>query len=681
MQKQSKNRLTALFLVLTLTLSLLLSGCNSDSPISTELHDTPPSHVTNGRTELSRLADDYYAYINSQVLAAHDPEKSGAWSWFYDMDESARKQCREIIQDAASALNNDQTSATDPSVYKLGTLYGMATDQEGRDADGAVFFNELMRPVMEADTVQDFMNALASLQYQYGFDTLLNMEVLALDENPGEYAVLLKNMTYGVDAEELGYADSDSENRYYFTDYLGSFLTYYGYSESQAEPVSNQAYEFVKAVAASRKAPGDANYQPVSVEELQKILSNIDLPQVLSTYYRTQPRQFQVIDTAPIAKLNEFLTEQHLPMLKAYAYMVNLQKFSPFMTSDMAKLNETMEEEYIGDTDAKAPAETAADQVAALLKWDLGKLYAEKNYSAEKATDIQLIVSELLAEYKEMLKEEDWLSEETRQKALEKLDKINLRLGAPAEISQYLSAWQPISRQNGGSYFFNVLELRREVTQKQYDSFGQSVDRTVWNILPQELTPCYYPTDNSIYIPVAALEPPYFSVSATQEENLGAIGTIIGHEITHAFDDLGSKYDGNGDYVDWWTEADRLEFNAHAQKIVTYYNEYKTPGIMQQDGEYTLGENIADLGSMRCLTRIVEKNGLDAKKFFASYANSWASTSDGFTQALVSGMDEHAADKVRVNAVLSSCDLFYRTYDIKEGDDMYIAPEKRVSLW
>ena len=156
---------------------------------------------------------------------------------------------------------------------------------------------------------------------------------------------------------------------------------------------------------------------------------------------------------------------------------------------------------------------------------------------------------------------------------------------------------------------------------------------------------------------------------------------IIAHEITHAFDDLGSKYDENGNYVDWWTPEDSQSFEKLAEKIIVYYDNYKTPDIMKQDGKQTLGENIADIGAMYCVSRIIEENNLSPEKFFESYANAWASISDTISMAIISGMDEHAADKVRVNAVLSSCELFYKTYDIKKGDDMYIEPEKRVKLW
>lgn len=156
---------------------------------------------------------------------------------------------------------------------------------------------------------------------------------------------------------------------------------------------------------------------------------------------------------------------------------------------------------------------------------------------------------------------------------------------------------------------------------------------------------------------------------------------IIGHEIMHVYDDLGSQYDENGDFVNWWANRDRQAFEERTKKIISYYDNHQTVGIMKQDGKQILGENIAVLGAMHCLSRIVEKKRLSAEKFFESYANAWASTSDDLSAAIVSGMDEHAADKVRVNEVLASCELFYKTYGIKEGDGMYIKPEEREELW
>lgn len=390
------------------------------------------------------------------------------------------------------------------------------------------------------------------------------------------------------------------------------------------------------------------------------------------------PTELNIKETAFLPTLNNYLTADNLPLLKDYIYLINLQKFAPYMTSEMKTVKYEVEETYIGGAEEIDLEKAAVTQVAALLKWDTGKLYIEKNFTEEKKSAINQMVDEMIEEYETMLQEEDWLSQTTRDRAIGKLKALRLRIGAPEDMDRYLTSYVPDPNK---SYLENVMALRRETSEKQYDSYGQPVDRTVWQILPQELTPCYYPTDNSINIPVSVLEAPYFDAAADEAGNLGALGTIIGHEITHAFDDLGSQYDENGDFANWWTAADRKAFDERAEKIINYYNTYKTPDAMRQDGRQTLGENIADLGSMRCLTRIVEKKKLPAEKFFESYANAWASTSDALSDAIVSGMDEHAADKVRVNAVLGCCELFYQTYNVKDGDGMYIKPENRVGLW
>lgn len=660
-----KSKLLSLVLALALTLSVLV-GCSTP--------EQPDTSVPSSRTPISesvsvKRVDDFYAAVNEAVLKEHDVEKmGGSWNWFFDLEEKSYQEQKAVIQASASAPGQAGSSE-----YKLGTLYTLAMDQAKRDTEGVAYFNELMKPVMEAGTIEELMDALAVLQYRYGFDTLLNTEVLALDENPGEYTAQMKDMNFFLDVQDFEEEEYEAENKEYFTNYLARLLTLAG--REDGEKTAEDIYTFVKTIVMSRN---EEKYTKVSVDNLQKQLPNIDLRAYLEKIFRTMPTELNVKETASLSTLNSYLTADNLPLLKDYIYLVNLQKLAPYMTSEMGKAQYEMEETYIGGADPIDPEKTAVTQIAALLKWDVGKLYTEKNYTAQKRDAVYAMVEEMIAEYEAMLQEEDWLSQATRDRAIRKLKAIRLRIGAPEDIDRYLSAYTPDPNK---SYLENVMALRQEASEKQYDSYGQPVDRTIWNILPQELTPCYYPTDNSINIPVSVLEAPYIDPDADEAQNLGALGTIIGHEITHAFDDLGSQYDENGDFVNWWTEDDRKAFDERAEKIVSYYNSYKTPGIMRQDGRQTLGENIADLGSMRCLTRIVEKKNLSAERFFESYANIWASTSDALTDAIVSGADEHAADKVRVNAVLGCCELFYQTYNVKDGDGMYIKPENRVGLW
>lgn len=675
MKKQSKIMAVSLLV----TFSMIFTGC---SAANKEKVIQLPNNAVMSQSSSVKRTDDYYAAVNEKVLKEHEQGPDGGnWNWFWDLEDKVYEEQKKIIQTAAASMKDSGKNTVQvSSEYKIGALYSMAVDQNRRDAEGIEYFNKLIKSAMEAETVQAFMDELASLQYHYGFQTLLNTEVLARDDNPGEYIVQLNDLDFGVGKEEFEDEDEEVEEylAMYFEDYLGSLLKSAGWTEDQAKQVGRNVLAFVKEIARSQRK-GD--YTKISIDELQDVLKNLDLKQYLGKIYQTIPMEIYAKETGSLTKLNEYLTTENLPLLKDYVYTINLNRLVPYLTSDMIKAKQKMEEDDIGDAETADVEKTAVKQTSELLKWDMGKLYTEQYFDTRKKEQTQKLVEELLDEYKTMIQEETWLTQNTKNKALKKLEHINIRIGSPEDISRYLSEYVPVSRKDGGTYLSNVLLLRGETSQKQFDKYGQKVDRSVWNILPQELVPCYYPTDNSINIPVIALNTPYFSVSASEEENLGGIGTIIGHEITHAFDDLGSQYDENGDFVNWWTNGDRQAFEEKAEKIISYYDNYKTSGIMRQDGKQTLGENIADLGAMHCLSRIVEKKGLSAEKFFESYANAWASTSDDFSAAIVSGMDEHAADKVRVNAVLASCELFYKTYGIKEDDGMYIKPEERVELW
>lgn len=631
--------------------------------------DVPNLAAADGRK------DDFYATVNAGILSKH-PEDN--WSHFEDLDRKAHAQERKIVQDAGKMVKAGKAQKSS-SEYKIGSLYNLAINQKGRNKYSVKEYNRLMKPVMKAKTVKSFLSACAKLQRGYGLDGILNTEVMA-DEfgNTGKYAVILNDLNYAIDPEDFQERDAEAENRMYFNKYMKKLLVLSGRSKKEAKKTTNQVYRFLKKVAKSRK-PG--KYEKISVGGIAKKAPRLHIKRYLKQVYGKMPNAIYARETNSLKRLNKYLTKKNLPMLKNYIYLVNLKELSPYMTSKMAKVNWEIDKDYIGGATKKSRKRIAAEQVASLLDWDVADIYTRNNFDNGEKTVIQEIVNTLLREYEIMLGEEDWISNATKEKAIRKLKQISVRTGMPDNAADYLSSYRPGKGKRNKSYLSNVLAVRKEAIKKKNNRLNKSVDRNLWETLPQEMNPCYYPTSNAIYIPVAALEPPYFSVKASREENLGAIGAILGHEITHAFDDLGSQYDEVGRYGDWWTSEDRKAFESRAEKIVEYYNNYKTPGAMEVDGRQTLGENIADLGAMRCVSRIVERENLSAEKFFESFANVWASKMDDLSAAFTAGSDEHAPDKVRVNAVLSCTELFYKTYGIREGDKMYVEPEKRVALW
>jgi len=705
-----KSALTSCAAIL-LAAVLLFTGCGAQREKS---QSVPTSQLTEAS---ANLKDDYYAAVNAEVLNAHKAAgESGSWNWFWDLTDKAKKEQENIVKTAAEnvAKNGEAAKTADSSSYRIGELYLMASDQTARDKFGAADFNTLMKPVMDAKSVQEMMNALADLQYRYGFQSLLNTDVYLPDDDPGTNAVRITALNYILLVDDLVSSDEEADNKALFTGNLLKLMNAAGQNVSSKD--MEDIYQFLKAAAvasnagkkaiaqnadstnagtsssdqsAAAKKPADlVSEKTMSISDLAKHDSNINLSEVLGRIFKTQPLTVRIEDDGNLDTVNSYLTDRNLQMLKNYAYLVNLTKFAPYLSTNISDIYQVIQKDHSGDEDSDGSesseksdskkANSMEEQVYSLLKWDVAKLYCSQNFDEAKKAGVEKLVNEILAQYKTMLQKEDWLTESTRTKAIEKLEKLKLRIGAPDDIARYLSSWTP---DKSKSYLGNVLAISSETNTKKYDSAGKKADRTVWQILPQDCNPCYYPTDNSINIPAAVMFEPYFSVKQTEEQNLGALGTIIGHEITHAFDDLGHLYDANGDYRNWWTKADEAAFEQRTQKIVTYYSAYKTPGVMQQDGAYTLGENIADLGAMHCLTEIVKSRHLSADQFFRAYANSWASVTNAMTDALVSGLDEHASDKVRVNAVLASNSLFYETYQIKSTSGMYLAPETRVELW
>lgn len=645
-------------------------------------HSVTPSDAggISGLSVADGRKDDFYAAVNAGILSKH-PEDN--WSYFEDLDNKAHAQERKIVQNAGKMVKSGK-AGTSSSEYKLGSLYNLAMNRKGRNKYSVKDYNRLMKPVMKAKTVKSFLNACAKLQKEYGLDGLLNTEVVP-DEygNSGKYTVRLNDLNYCIDPEEFQYSDKDAEadNKFYFNSYIKKLFVLSGKPDKEAKKATKQVYSFIKTVAKSRKSVKFVKYSEISVGRLAKKAPKVHISNYLKKIYGKTPKSIYVTETATLKKINKYLTKKNLPMLKNYVYIVNLKELSPYMTSKMAKANQKIDEDYVGGAAKKSRKIIAAEQVASLLDWDVANIYTRNNFDSEEKSVIQELVNTLIQEYETMLCGEDWITDATKEKAVNKLKHISIRTGMPENTADYLSGFRPGKGKKGGSYLANVLAIRKEAIKKKNNKLNKPIDRNIWETLPQEMNPCYYPTSNAIYIPVAALEAPYFSVKASREENLGAIGTILGHEITHAFDDLGSQYDENGRFGDWWASEDRRAFEGRAEKIVAYYNSYKTPGAMEVDGKQTLGENIADLGAMRCVSRIIEREKLSAEKFFESFANVWASKIDDLSAALTSGMDEHAPDKVRVNAVLSSTDLFYKVYGIREGDGMYVKPANRAILW
>ena len=389
-----------------------------------------------------------------------------------------------------------------------------------------------------------------------------------------------------------------------------------------------------------------------------------------------------VMDEALTKEFAGLFSDENLETLKTAAKLSVLLSYGGALNTEFIDAANTFNQEFLGISGTYSDEELAAINVANIMPDYIGEIYAEKYFTEEAKQNVLKMVSDIVSVYKERINGLDWMSGETKKKAINKLDKMGVKIGYPDKWDTYLDNAQIKSKADGGSYFDNILEIAKASVKYMSELQGTVPDKTKWAMYPYTVNACYSATSNDITFPAAILQPPMYDVNASYEENLGAIGYIIAHEITHAFDNNGAKFDENGNAADWWTEQDYAEFEKRCEKMVYFYDRQEgIPGV-PMNGRQTLSENVSDQGAVQCVTEVVSRlENPDYTKFYRSMAKAWASTKTREYAKYAAGTDVHSEDKLRVNRVVVNCDEFYKAFDITEKDGMWVAPAERVKIW
>lgn len=376
----------------------------------------------------------------------------------------------------------------------------------------------------------------------------------------------------------------------------------------------------------------------------------------------------------------KFLHEADLQLVKDYLKTCLFSDLGTINTHDaFLKVSEN-HRKRLGMEEAKPFDQNLAAQVNNWVPFQCGRLYANAYYDPKVEADIQSMVDDFLDVYATRINGLEWMSAGTKKEALAKLDAMTARIGVPDVWPQDRYGIEVKTPEEGGLYIDNILAVLQADREYEFATKDEPVDGTLWEDPPQTINAFYDLSGNNITLLAGVLNSPFYSGDATEEENLGGIGMIIAHEITHAFDSSGSQYDSNGNLRNWWAQDDAKKFEELGQSVVDYYSAQSVRG-MQVDGQLTLGENIADLGAMACVSAVAKQRGLDLRKVYAAYANLWAEEVRDEYLANQVTTDSHAPGKVRVNAVLSATDDFYDAFGITEQDAMYVAPEDRPRIW
>ena len=629
--------------------------------------------------------DDFFAYNNRQYLATATiaPGYLFAMSFLepqFDVEAQRAALLAEILADGG-APGSDR--------WKLSELYKMYVDEPGRAASLA----KVMPIIDEIKAVESIaeLNALAAKYYAVvdiqGFYGLAVMNDARGDATkwcvvaaPG--SLMLGARDYYADTPELAPIHDELKK------YLTAILAYAGETknlESRAAAVF--AMEQGNALASmplEQLNDPEVIFAKSSWDELDKMSAGSNTMNY-SPELREALKDASVYcpDADYIKHVETLYTEANLDTLKDFALLNTIGTLSPFLGDDYIVLSKDLETVMFG-----APVETMSLELRAqtfatqFMNEAFSKMYADEYVTPGVKSDVTQIVESIRDKYRERITSLEWMSDGTKQKAIEKLDAIEAYVAYPDNYkTRYV--FDVKAKADGGNLVEFYLDYTKSVYAQLLVEYRKPYDKNLWDDVPTYTVNAFYsPLENAIVIPAGVLQEPLYSINATRETNLGAIGAIIAHEITHAFDNSGAQYDKYGTLTNWWDDTDYAAFGELTDQVAASLSEIDFVGGQSVNGILCTGEAIADLGAMACVLDIADdEEDADLALVMRSWAHIWAARMSPEVAAYMLAVDTHAPNKVRANYTLAQFDDFYRVFGVTAGDGMYIAPENRIAIW
>ena len=654
----------------SMAMPLFMTGC-AINKAKTEETKVTAQEDTNGKNSAGqeiRLEDDFYGYVNAEELrnAEIDPMYGAAGS-FLECEVKTQAQLDTAIETIASSDEEFEAGSNEQLIHDL---YHQVTNFDLSASVACKELKSFILKIFSVRSIPDLVAVLAESIINLNVDPIFGFDISDGVDKPDEYSIAFMgtNNILGLPLDEIR---NTEDARVGLNTKAYELLRAIEYSDAEAKEKADELTRFAIEFATEYEVPDMTleNFQVISSDEINKYFDADRFANQMG--FKNPYGRWCVLGEQSFKTSAEmFSDEENLEAIKTWLALSVISKYYYYLTPAFADLKDL----YGNDTEAID--QIAKETVKEYLPNELGEVYAQMFYTEETDQAVQQMCEQIRDSYREVIANADWLSEETREGLLRKLENIKFITGAgiPRTID-------PDDKNLiGNDSWETIHNLTVRDWQKKIDALSEKRPIQGQNMTPQTVNACFW-TDNVVRITIAIVNEPFFSVDNDPSTNLGGLGMVIGHEVGHAFDSNGLNWDENGNYnPSWISDADREALKTRAQACIEYYNEYTIMDVYHVDGELTLSENYADMGSMQIITNIA-KTKEEREKLFLNYAKIWSALQSDVSGIAYLKVDEHSPAIVRVNAVLSSCEAFYETYDIKEGDGMYVAPEKRVSRW
>ena len=661
------------------------AGCDSKK----EAVMTSGIDLTNLDTTAVQGAD-FYQYACGGWMKKHPLTNEYSRFGSFDMlAENNREQLKGLIVEIAAGQNAQGTIG-----QKIGDIYNLAMDSVKLNADGVTPIQADLEKIASVKDKSEIVPLMAELAHS-GVFPYFSFYVGAdiMDSKSNLFQLYQGGISLGEREYYLDNDDVTTNIRNKYKEHIVKMFQLAGFDEAAAkkkmEAVMDIETRIAKASfsAVEQRNPA-ANYHKMSLDELKKEIPGIDWDAFLNGIGVKGVTELSVSQVEPIKEVEKIINS--LPVENQIAYMQwsLIDRAAGYLSDDLVAQNFDFYGKTLSGKQTNQPRwKRAVSTVNGVLGEAVGQMYVEKYFPAAAKERMVQLVKNLQTALGERIRNLEWMGDSTKIKAIEKLNSFYVKVGYPDKWRDYIGL-----NIEKDSYWANVKRATEFELDYMLSKAGKPVDRDEWGMTPQTVNAYYNPTTNEICFPAGILQYPFFDMNADDAFNYGAIGVVIGHEMTHGFDDQGRQFDKDGNLKDWWTAEDAKRFEERAQVMVNFFDSIQVLPGLNANGSLTLGENIADHGGLQVSFQAFKNATKDAplpvedgftpeQRFFLSYAGVWAGNIRDEQIRLQTKSDPHSLGRWRVNGALPQIGAWYDAFGIKEGDPMYLAPEKRVSIW
>ena len=668
----------------------LITTTSCDNSTKKDMSIIPGFDLANLDTTVSPT-EDFFQYSTGGWQKNNPiPDTDSRWGAFNILYEEGQEKIKGLIKDAES---NNGEKGSDSQL--IGDFYKSAMDSVGIEQAGLKPLQSRFDRINALESYKDFPSFFAT-NFRDGMSSPIAFYISTDQKSSSEH--LAATVQSGLSLPDRDYYIVDNERfnkiRVAYKEHVKNMFLLMGDDEYIASKNAETVFAIEKRIAEysmsriERRSP-EKTYNKMSVDHLQELSPNYDWNIYLTTLGLENVDFVNVAQIDFLKSINIQLKDTPIADWKIYFKWHLVDGTASWLPNAFVKENFAFNSGVMRGVDVmKSREKRAVRLVNGTLGDPLGKLFVAKYFPESSKKDVEALIENLRSAYKERVAQLDWMSEETKAKATEKLDAFTYKIGYPNKWKDYSGI-----DIKANSVLDNIFAVSRWGADENLSKYGKPVDKTEWGMTPQTINAYYNPVNNEVVFPAGILQPPFYGPNTDVAINYGAIGGVIGHEFSHGFDDSGSKYDKEGNLNDWWTKDDRAKFDAKTKIVVNQFNKYEPyPNVFVQ-GELTLGENIADLGGLTlgyyALQKYYEVNGgredlagfTPEQRIYLGWAQVWASNArPEYTKQQVT-TDPHSPAQYRVNGPMSNLDEFHKVWNVKEGDKMMTKRDLQANIW